>query len=57
MGSGPAKMGSGIVLPLVAFVRLLQLLRLRRRERDELAIEVVLLRHELAVLRCQMGRP
>jgi hypothetical protein len=57
MGSGPAKMGSGIVLPLVAFVRLLQLLRLRRRERDELAIEVVLLRHELAVLRRQMGRP
>jgi hypothetical protein len=41
----------------VAFVRLLQLLRLRRRERDELGIEVVMLRHELAVLRRQMGRP
>ena len=41
----------------VAFVRLLQLLRLRRRERDELGIEVVMLRHELAVLRGQMGHP
>jgi putative transposase len=41
----------------VAFVRLLQVLRLPRRKRDELAIEVVMLRHELAVLRCQVGRP
>src|SRR5450759_3355741 len=41
----------------VAFVRLLQLLRLRRRERDELAIEVVMLRHEVAILRRQVNRP
>ena len=41
----------------VAFVRLLQLLRLRRRERDELAIEVVMLRHEVAILRRRVNRP
>jgi hypothetical protein len=39
----------------VAFVRLLQLFRLRRRERDELAIEVVMLRHEVAILRRQVN--
>ena len=44
-------MGYGVVLPYVALVRLLQLFRLRRREQDELAVEVVVLRHELAVLR------
>src|SRR5450759_1484576 len=41
----------------VAFVRLLQLFWLRRRERDELAIEVVMLRHEVAILRRQVNRP
>ena len=50
-GRGLAMMGYGVVLPYVALVRLLQLFRLRRREQDELAVEVVVLRHELAVLR------
>jgi transposase InsO family protein len=41
----------------VAFVRLLQVLRLSRSERDELAIEIVMLRHEVTVLRRQVARP
>ena len=32
-------------------------MRLSRRNRDELAIEVVMLSHEVAVLRCQVVRP
>jgi hypothetical protein len=34
-----------------AFVRILQLLHLSRRDSDQLAVEVVMLRHEVAVLR------
>src|SRR5271157_4992144 len=41
----------------LAFVRLLQLLRLSRRDNERLAIEVVMLRHEVAVLRRQLARP
>jgi putative transposase len=41
----------------LAFVRILQLLRLLRRDNGKLAIEVVMLRHEVAVLRRHVDRP
>jgi transposase InsO family protein len=41
----------------LAFVRILQLLRLSRRDNGDLAIEVVMLRHEVAILRRQVARP
>jgi hypothetical protein len=40
----------------LAFVRMLQSLRLLRSDKEELAIEVVMLRHEVAVLRRQVDR-
>jgi hypothetical protein len=41
----------------LAFTRILQLVRLGRRDSDELAIEIVMLRHEVAVLRRRVVRP
>jgi hypothetical protein len=41
----------------IVFVRLLQLLRLSRRGQQDLVVEVVMLRHEVSVLRRQVARP
>jgi len=41
----------------IAFVRTLQLVRLPRGEQQDLTIEIVMLRHEVAVLRRQVVRP
>jgi len=41
----------------LAFTRIVQLVRLNGREKSDLAIEVVMLRHEVAALRRQAVRP
>ena len=41
----------------LAFTKILQLVRLGQRDGDDLAVEIVMLRHELAVLRRQVVRP
>jgi hypothetical protein len=45
------------VAPLPAFCRVLGLIRLIDRSDTDLAIELVMLRHEVAVLRRQVHRP
>ena len=55
--SGTTKRGQALSFFYLAFVRVLQLLRLSRRDSDGLAIEIVMLRHEVAVLRRQVIRP
>jgi hypothetical protein len=51
------KKGVALSFLYIAFVRLLQLARLSRGGQQDLAIEVVMLRHEVAVLRRQVARP
>ena len=41
----------------LAFLRTVQIFRLQRSDNSDLAIEVIMLRHEVAVLRRQVARP
>jgi hypothetical protein len=52
-----AKVGCGARFLYEAFVRVLQLFRRYRNEQEELAIEVVMLRHEVSILRYQVACP
>ena len=56
-GRGRRNLAMAFSFLYLAFTRILQLVRLSRRDGDELAIEVVMLRHEVAVLRRQVVRP
>jgi hypothetical protein len=48
---------AALSLLCLAFVRIVQLYRLARRDNEELGTEVVMLRHEVANLRRQVTRP
>jgi hypothetical protein len=56
---GPGGEDAHMVLSFlyVAFVRVVQLIRLSCGAQDDLAIEIVILRHEVAVQGRQVGRP
>ena len=54
-------MGEGLTVALLflclEFLRMLQFLRLRRDDRTDVAIEVVMLTHEVSVFRRELERP
>lgn len=54
---GRQRLGAALSFLYLAFVRLLQLVRLFSDGQEELAIEVVMLRHEVAVLSRQVAPP
>ena len=56
-GPGRQRLSVALSFLYLAFVRLLQLVRLFSDGQEELAIEVVMLRHEVAVLRRQVATP
>jgi hypothetical protein len=46
-----------LLILYLEFLRMLQLLRLRRDDRADVVIEVVMSRHEVSVFRRQVERP
>ena len=56
LGSRCRRWSVALSFSYIAFVRLVELLRLSRRGQQDLVVEVVMLRHEVAVLRRQVAR-